>query len=80
MKIPKYLVIKLEQTDKETGTATDITGRCEVIEHDADRNTEPQTCETCKYWKYIAREWQCETTKCQGYTPKTEPQTEREGE
>ena len=40
MEIPKYLVIKLEQTDKETVTATDITGRCEVIEHDADRKTE----------------------------------------
>lgn len=44
-------------------------------------HTEPQkTCDTCEYWKYIAHEWQCETTKCQGYTPKTEPQTEREGE
>lgn len=32
-----------------------------------------KTCESCRHWKYIAREWQCETTKCQGYTPKTEP-------
>ena len=40
MEIPKYLVIKLEQTDKETVTATDITGRCEVIERDADLKTE----------------------------------------
>lgn len=50
MEIPKYLVIKLEQTDKGTVTATDITGRCEVIEHDADRKTEnssekPNNCE-----------------------------------
>ena len=35
-----------------------------------------KTCETCKYWKYIAHEWQCETTKCQGYTPNTKPQTD----
>lgn len=36
----------------------------------ADRKTEPQkTCDTCKYWKCIAHEWQCETTKCQGYMP-----------
>ena len=44
----------------------------------ADHKTEPQkTCDTCKYWKYIAHEWQCETTKCQGYTPKIELQTKR---
>lgn len=42
MEIPKYLVIKLEQTDKETVTATDVTDRCEVIEHEAEQ-TEPQT-------------------------------------
>ena len=35
-----------------------------------------KTCETCRYWKYIAHEWQCETTKCQGYTPKTENSSE----
>lgn len=56
MEIPKYLVIKLEQTDKETVTATDITGRCEVIEHDADRKTEsnsekPNNCEDLQDWK-----------------------------
>lgn len=36
-----------------------------------------KTCETCRYWKYIAHEWQCETTKCQGYTPKTENSSEK---
>ena len=36
-----------------------------------------KTCETCRHWKYIAREWQCETTKCQGYTPKTENCSEK---
>lgn len=35
--------------------------------------TEPQICETCRHWKYIAKEWQCEAYKCQGYEPKTEP-------
>lgn len=35
-----------------------------------------KTCETCRHWKFIAKEFQCETTKCQGYEPKTEPQTE----
>ena len=35
--------------------------------------TEPQTdCETCRHWKYIAKEWQCEAIKCQGYEPQTE--------
>lgn len=37
---------------------------------------EPQTCDTCRHWKCIAKEFQCETTKCQGYEP-IEPQTER---
>lgn len=36
-----------------------------------------KTCETCRHWKYIAHEWQCEACKCQGYEPKDEPQTER---
>ena len=36
-----------------------------------------KACETCKYWKYIAHEWQCETTKCQGYTPRTENCSEK---
>ena len=35
-----------------------------------------KTCETCKSWKYIRHEWQCETTKCQGYTPRTENSSE----
>ena len=35
-----------------------------------------KTCETCRHWKYIAHEWQCEACKCQGYEPKDEPQTE----
>lgn len=34
-----------------------------------------KTCETCRHWKYIAHEWQCEACKCQGYEPKDEPQT-----
>lgn len=38
--------------------------------------TKPQTCETCRHWKFIAKEWQCETYKCQGYEPQTEPQIE----
>ena len=38
----------------------------------ADRKTEPQICETCRHWKCIAKEFQCETTKCQGYEPQTE--------
>ena len=33
-----------------------------------------KTCETCRHWKYIAHEWQCEACKCQGYEPKDEPQ------
>lgn len=33
-----------------------------------------KTCETCRHWKFIAKEWQCEACKCQGYEPKTEPQ------
>ena len=52
-----------------------------------DRKTEPQTehtptdvetmsCQECKHWQYIAKEWQCETETCQGYEPKDEPQTE----
>ena len=36
-----------------------------------------KTCETCRHWKYIAKEWQCEACKCQGYESKDEPQTER---
>ena len=32
-----------------------------------------KTCETCRHWKYIAHEWQCEACKCQGYEPKDEP-------
>ena len=35
-----------------------------------------KTCETCRHWKYIAHEWQCEACKCQGYEPKDEPQTD----
>lgn len=36
-----------------------------------DKVDTPQTdCETCKHWKYIAHEWQCEAYKCQGYEPK----------
>jgi hypothetical protein len=47
---------------------------CPTYRHMADT---PQTdCNGCEHWKYIAHEWQCETTKCQGYTPKTEPQTD----
>ena len=36
---------------------------------------EPKPCETCRHWKYIAKEFQCETTKCQGYES-IEPQTD----
>ena len=43
----------------------------------ADRKTEPQTCDTCRhFWECIAKGFQCERTKCQGYEPKTEPQTD----
>ena len=31
---------------------------------------ETMSCQECKHWKYIAKEWQCETEKCQGYEPK----------
>ena len=35
--------------------------------------TEPSTdCDTCKHWKYIAHEYQCEAIKCQGYEPSTD--------
>ena len=37
-----------------------------------------KTCETCRHWKYIAHEWQCEACKCQGYEPKDEPQYDAE--
>ena len=37
-----------------------------------------KTCESCRHWKYIAREWQCEAYKCKGYEPKAEPQTEHD--
>ena len=34
---------------------------------------EPSTdCDTCKHWKYIAHEYQCEAIKCQGYEPSAE--------
>lgn len=23
------------------------------------------SCQKCKYWKYIAKEWQCSVVKCQ---------------
>lgn len=42
MKIPRYIVIKLEMTDKTTVKATDVTDRCEVYEYEADED-EPQT-------------------------------------
>lgn len=41
---------------------------------DAVKEADKKTCETCRHWKYIAKEWQCETIKCQGYEPKDEPQ------
>ena len=37
-----------------------------------------KTCETCRHWKYIAHEWQCEACKCQGYEPKDGSKTQTE--
>ena len=35
-------------------------------------SVETMSCQECEHWKYIGKEWQCETIKCQGYKPKTD--------
>lgn len=78
-----FLAPSLVPVDEAVDMACDALDKVAYINSQlgkADRKTELQTerpCETCRHWKYIAHEWQCEITKCQGYTPKTEPQTER---
>lgn len=47
MKIPEYIVVKLELKDKTTITATDITDRCEVYEYEADTPQTDYPCNTC---------------------------------
>lgn len=42
MKIPRYLVIRLDVHGTAV-TATDITDRCEVYEYEEAEQTEPQT-------------------------------------
>lgn len=45
MKIPKYIVIRIDTKDKgTTAVFTDISDRCEVIEHEAEQ-TEPNCSE-----------------------------------
>ena len=44
MRIPRYIVIKLEMAGKDTVKATEITDRCEIYEYEADED-EPQTDE-----------------------------------
>lgn len=38
MKIPRYIVIKLEMIGKDTVKATEITDRCEIYEYEADED------------------------------------------
>lgn len=33
--------------------------------HGLDADTPQPDCNGCEHWKYIAKEWQCETVKCQ---------------
>ena len=78
-------ISKMEQVDDET--QTQLTARClncnnakackeKHWEGCVYEPKDEKTCETCRHWKYIAHEWQCEACKCQGYEPKDEPKTQ----
>lgn len=47
MKIPRYIVIRLDATGKDTVTATDVTDRCEVYEYEPSCD-EPLPCHKCE--------------------------------
>lgn len=44
MKMPRYIVIKLEMVGKDTVKATEITDRCEVYEYEADEDELQTDC------------------------------------
>ena len=51
MEIPKYIVFRVDVMRKGTSVElTNITDEVEDVIFEADRKTEPQTCEDCKHW------------------------------
>ncbi len=47
MKIPRYIVIKLEMVGKDTVAATNVTDRCEVYEYEPNCDA-PLPCHKCE--------------------------------
>ena len=76
---PKYTIqhiveVSNESIEKIADAVVRKVTDCKCVYEPKDE----KTCETCEFWKYIAHEWQCETTKCQGYIPKIELQIKRD--
>lgn len=54
---------EIEQTEPKYDAlevAKDINRRIDI-----GQRLETMSCQECKYWKYIAKEWQCSVVKCQ---------------
>ena len=82
MKIPKYIVIRLDTKNHGTTvTATDISDRCEVIEYEAEQTEPMKTTDYCDVCNHKG----CDNCIADGsnpycvpsqFEPKDEPQTD----